>query len=256
MTDKIIEQVPLTISGQKLLIWATNPAVGDALQKSMQLEPPAEIMQTIPTDAVIEDADIILLLSQSPTEGLCHALESGMAPDSARALVLNETLKVLGLQRRNRKRVVLMDQSVVRQDPDALLTFLGITAQTPAVEALQTAAGEGPTDFLLMLARVAIQADPALSRAAGEFFAAARELNSNLKNQSDTDLAMQAISKEYQNAEETALLRDQLRLTFEQSEQSALARTEAEATILELKTEIAKKMQDMTALNEDRKSVV
>lgn len=214
MTGKMTGDATLAAieAGRGVQIWAAEKALGQTLLEVLKPHYSVTVIETVQA-ANPKGEGAILLLPHSPAEALCRALRKGEEPTAAGNAVLEEMTALLNFQRRHRRRVVLLDQAVARHDPQALLQFCGQKSGKAAQEAVQAAAGEAPSAVMMVLAQVRLQADPMLSRLAGEFAAAARILSRRLDV--DPDAAFVTFLQEQ---EELALLRDQQRSMYEQME--------------------------------------
>lgn len=220
MTGKKIEAAGLAAieAGQGLRVWAAEPVLLEVLGSALQDRYSVTFCKNIP-DVDLKEDGAVLLLARSPAEALCGLLDSGMDPVAARSQVQAETLALLAFLRRFRRRAVLLDLALLRQNPAALLGYCGLGTEVQMQDRLRDAAGEPPGTVFMVLAQAVLQADPALSRVAGEF-AAATAVVAGIPPLADSpDQVLQSFDRAREKLEELELLRAQQRSMYEQLEQ-------------------------------------
>lgn len=205
-------------AGQKIILWAEDAALGEALAEQLKTRFSLEISEELPQLEQIRTAPapLVLLLSLAPAEYLCQALLRGEAPEAALAQWETQVRAILTLQRRNRRSVQILDAKMIRHNGAACLDHYGLLAPARAVERMSAAA---PVDEVLyMLAQTSLFADIRTRSLVGEFHAAAVTFGEQSGQTMSSASVLQAYMKQQQDLQGLELLQAQQRSMYEQTE--------------------------------------
>jgi len=117
-----------------------------------------------------EGADI-LLLNLSPTEILCRDMSAGALPGVALTDWQAQAQEIIALNRRNRRKVRIVDIRMARDHPAAFLRWFGLSGDDEQISALSHDALDAKPDrdeILHLLAQCALQGDMSARLLRGE----------------------------------------------------------------------------------------
>lgn len=202
-----------------LTIWSADAEASAALVQMLA----ASQMDALPAPEDIEtgaQAPEMLLLCASPVRFLYHEMSQGTAPGAALQSWVAQARAVLAVNRRNRRRVHIVDITQALRDPSPVLARFGTGAGT-GVDAESEASPEKPTDpVLVLLAQRCLDGDASARALAGELEAVMA--GSGGATGDDPDAVFKAAFLAWRDAgwasEEVGLLRTQMSLMLEDTE--------------------------------------
>jgi len=201
-----------------LIVWSADPNASAVLGLDLLDALPAP--ETIETGA---QAPEMLLLCASPVRFLCHEMAQGTTPAAALESWIDLARMVLAVNRRNRRRVHILDITRTLGDPASLLARFGV--KTPEViPETDTGPDTGPDPVLALLAQRCLDTNAAARALAGELEAVMADSgadsgpDSGLAPGDDPDAAFQAWRDARSVSQEAGLLRTQLSLMQEESD--------------------------------------
>ena len=219
-----------TLADTPLIIWSAQAQATDPLLAPLSGMPrPLELVGTLPDPGALQtgaEAPEMLLLCSSPVAALCRAMAEGVAPGEALAGWRAQARAVLAVNRRNRRRVHVMDVALVLEDPCGALAGFGVEgpatgAQTGTEDAGKDAEAAAQADgtadpVLALLAQGCLNGDATARALAGELEAVMRLGGDPVTY--DPDAAFQLYREAGWSREEAGLLRTQMSLMLEESE--------------------------------------
>ncbi len=204
-----------------LIVWSADPNASTALAQALGLN----LLDTLPAPETIEtgaQAPEMLLLCASPVRFLCQAMAQGTAPAAALERWIDLAHAVLAVNRRNRRRVHIVDMALALRDPAQVLARFG--AGTGDKPLLETESEPATDPVLALLAQRCLDTNPAARALASELEAVMADsgADSGLAPEDDPDAVFQAWrdagSAGQQASQEAGLLRTQLSLMQEESD--------------------------------------
>jgi len=229
MTDKKIEVADLAAieAGQGLQVWSAEPAVLETWGRALQ-ERYSVTLCTDLSHVTVQKDGAVLLLARAPAEVLCGLLHEGLDLAVACSRITAEMQALLGLQRRCRRRALLLDLALLRQNVGAVLGCCGVQVGTQKQQDLKAATAEVPDTVFMALAQTALMGDPVLSRLAGEFVAATAVVPGVTRPEESADQVLLTYARAQDKFEELTLLKAQQRSMYEQLEQLYSEKTQVE----------------------------
>lgn len=208
---------PESAGQQALIVWCDDAEAAAPLVTALRQRFAVELQDGLPAlDPRLEDlpAAGLLLLYLSPAETLCRAMAAQTPPSGALAAWRSRAEDILALNRRDRRRVRLLEIGAGRANPDMFRRHFDLPqAEMSALP---------PQDQVLgLMADQVIGGDPQARRIQGELEAASLDCTGGEQAAESPDAAFFAYQHVCQAQQKAEVLQAQARLT--QKELSALA---------------------------------
>lgn len=157
----------------RLIVWCIDAQVGepvlDALRRGYDLDLRATLPKEILTGADAEPE--ILLLCLSPVETLCRAMADGIVPSVALKEWQELAQGILSLNRRNRRKVRILDMDAIARHPGAFLGWFALPEDQIMITALSAIRQSAQDEVLHLLARRTLLGDISSTALMGELAA-------------------------------------------------------------------------------------
>ena len=165
-----------TQSETPLILWSVDPEAAAPLIGALATVRSLEQLERLPAPGAVKPgpkAPEMLFLCRSPAETLCRMMAQGTPPGEALKLWMDQAGQVLAVNRRNRRRVHVVDLDQALGDPVASLTRFGV--KSAAAIARQDSgddprydSGEAADEVLRLLAQRCLSAGAQARALAGE----------------------------------------------------------------------------------------
>lgn len=156
-----------------LSVWCVDMLAGDPVLRALRQRFDLYLCADL-ADAgarVSDEGGDILLLCLSPTEILCRAMSAGALPGAALKDWQAQAQDIIALNRRNRRKVRIVDIRMARDHPAAFQRWFGLSGDDEQISALSNdALGAKPDrdEILHLLAQRALQDDMSARLLMGE----------------------------------------------------------------------------------------
>lgn len=189
-----------------LIIWSADPNASAALGHALG----QDMLDVLPKPEDIDtgaQAPEMLLLCASPIHFLCQDMAQGTAPVAALERWVDFARAVLAVNRRNRRRVHVLDITRALADPGSVLARFGgkVSEAEPEID---TGPDNSSDPVLVLLAQRCLDGNAAARALAGELEAVMAD--SGQTSEADPDAAFQAWRAAGAASEEAGQLRAQL----------------------------------------------
>lgn len=214
----------------RLIVWCVDARAGkpvlDALRRGYDLD----MRTTLPKESLTDASDAgpdILLLCRSPVETLCRAMASGVIPGVALKEWRDLAQDILALNRRNRRKVRILDMDMAARHPGAFLRWFALAEDQDMIAALSGNRQPDRDEVLHLLARRILLGDTHARALTGEL----KAVSLNFAKGDDTgadnpDAAFLAYRACLQTRAQVSLLQAQNRYMQDETE-AHLTRAEA-----------------------------
>lgn len=157
----------------RLIVWSSDPAAADPLLRALEQGFALDCRGDMPDPATVQagaEAPRMLLLCRAPVPALAAAMAAGTPPPEALAAWMDQARALLALNRRNRRRVHVLDIGHALGNFAAFREHFGLPG--PSAEMVAPAADA----VLRLVARQALLGDGQARAMAGEMDAVALDL--------------------------------------------------------------------------------
>ena len=214
-----------------LIIWSTDAQAAEPLIALLETGGALDLCDDLPDPAQVKTgskAPEMLLLCFAPVQTLCRAMAQGTPPSAALEDWRTQAQAMLAVNRRNRRRVHILDMALVTSDPVAALGRFGLKDAAGLPETAQETTQETPDEVLVLLAQRCLAQDAGARALAAEMAALMAQ---SAPTDSDPDAAFQAYRETCWAREEAELLREQVPSMLEEAD---LLRTQMRLTLEEM----------------------
>jgi len=223
--DPAVSSGPDTGPDTGLIVWSADREASDPLIQALKTARALDLSEALPDPEDVQtgaQAPQILLLCAAPLGSMCRQMAQGTPPKAALAAWVAEAGAVLAVNRRNRRKVHILDISQTLRNPGPCLAGFGVATEVAeaaqATEAAETRTlddtSEAPDQVLLLLAQRCLHGDAQARALAGELEAAMATRVATITD--DPDAAFRSYREACWTREESGLLRTQMSLMLEE----------------------------------------